>query len=313
MARVSQILQVMSQLSPQAHPARLALFNYLQNFIPQVENLSVEDVERFYRRALSFPHWRENKKELLEQTELFLNRVSDKISLSLAVGSIRQMVESPEFELQREADLSDIVSRFLESRMEPGSQYRLITIPGHRLLAIVLRRSGAVQVRMFTNWTTLRGGVLIPLIDDLTLCYSPTLELVSNEIHHMELNPNTTCRFGINENGCTGVLIRGYTFQRYEVLNGGAVDKHPELAFPLKKLEGYFIQKKDDPVYQQITEMLEKSSKLLAAGQPGAVGFALNALEQARHAHDTMFANDRMLGLVIRELSDKVDAKVASP
>ena len=311
MARVSQILQVMSTMSPQAHPARLALFNYLQNFIPQVENLTVEDVERFYRRALSFPHWRENKKELLEQTELFLHRVSDKISLSLAVASIRKMVESPEFELQREEDLHDIVSRFLESRMEPGSQYRLMTIPGHRLLAVTLRRNGSIHVRMFSNWTTLRAGVLIPLIDDLSLNYSPTLELVPNEIHHVELNPNTTCRFGMNETGCTGVLIRGYTFQRYEVLNGGALDRYPELAFPLKKLEGYYIQRKDDPVYQQITELLEKSSKLLAAGQPGAVGFALNALEQARHAHDTLFANDRMLGLVIRELSDKVDAQMA--
>ena len=310
MARVAQILQVMSNMSPQAHPARLALFNYLQNFIPQVENLTPEELERFFRRCLNFPHWRANKKELLEQTEVILRRVGDQMTLSLAVNSVCQMVESPEFELSRESDVKDVVSRFLEPRLEGGSQYRLVSIPGHRVMAIVLNRDRSVQVRVFSNWGCLRAGVIIPLLDDLFLSYNPHLDLISNTIHHVEINPNTSCRFGINENGCTGLLIRGYTFQRYEVLSGGAIDKHPELAFPLKKLESYFIHRRDDPVYQQITDMLEKSSKLLADGKPGAVGFAMNALDQARHAHENLFANDRLLGLVIRELSDKVDARL---
>jgi hypothetical protein len=311
MARVSQILQVMATLSPQGHPARLALFNYLQNFIPQVENLTAEDMERFYRRCFGFTHWRSNKRELLEQTEIFLAKVGEHISLSLETKQVRKLVESPEFELQREEDVKDIISRFLERRIEGSSQYRLISIPGHRVMAVILNPDRSVQVRMFSNWSCLRAGVLVPLVDDLCLSYTPGLELVPNLIHHIEINPNTSCRFGVNENGCTGVLIRGYTFQRYEVLNGGPLDKHPELAFPLKKLEGFFVQKKDDPVYQQITELLDKSSRLLAHGEPGAVGFALNALEQARHAHENLFANDRMLGLVIRELSDKVDNHIS--
>lgn len=311
MARVSQILQVMSQLSPQAHPARLALFNYLQNFIPQVENLGAEEIERFIRRCLAFTHWRTNKHELLDQTELFLGKVAEQMTLSLPVKAVRKVAESPEFELQREDDIKDVVSRFLEQRLEAGHQYRLMPIPGHRILAVILNRDRTIQVRVFSNWVCIRAGILVPLIDDICLYYDPQLELVANLIHHIDINPNTTCRFGLNEKGCTGVLIRGYTFQRYDVLNGGAIDKHPELAFPLKKLEGFYVQRRDEPVYQQITELLEKSSKMLADAQPGAVGFAMNALEQARHAHENLFANDRMLGLVIRELSDKVDAKLA--
>lgn len=310
MARVSDILKTMSELRPDAHPARLALFNYLQNFIPQAESLGPLDLERFVRRCLHFSHWRENKAELLEQVGVLLTATAARMPLSMDWDSVVNACGAPEWELHRDHDVQSVLNRYLQGQSQTA-QVRMLKVSNHRTMTIALMPDRSVQVRIFSHWFCLREGLIVPLLDDLVLNYGPNLELVPQWIHQIEVNPNTTCRFGVNQAGCTGVLIRGYTFQRYEILNGGPIESHPELVYPLRKLEGHFIQKRDDPVYQQITELLEKSSKLLADGKPGSLGFAMNALEQARHAHENLFASDRMLALVIRELSDKIDARMA--
>lgn len=304
MITIGEALHILSSQGLPTRPEPLALFNFLLNYCETTEPLTSVAFEQFFRRAYSYPHWRENKAELIKAAEEAvrqLNRQAANACLDpeamLAAG------HSQVIEIERLVDLKEMLSRHIESQIHKGDRYRLLSQPGQRVLAILLLQTGTLRLSLYTNWGTLRAGRIIPLIDDMHVTYSPQLELASQQMQHLELAPNIVCRWKVSDNGYHGHILRGYTLQRFELLNGGPITNYPNLFYPLKRLEQYFINRKSDPLYVEITSLLEKASALLQSAHPEAQKFAQSTLKRAQAAYEHIFTEDRLMGLLIRDLT----------
>jgi hypothetical protein len=148
----------------------------------------------------------------------------------------------------------------------------------------------------------IREGELTPLHMDFTLFYTPELILHSNMIQNIELGPHTAARFRTLPDGIHGHIVRGYTFQRFATMDGGGLHKYPVLFYPLKRLEQFFVNRKTDPMYIELTNLLEKALDLMSQNHPEGLKFAEAALERGRLALEHIFPDDKLVRLLINNL-----------
>jgi hypothetical protein len=286
-------------LNDSSSPGVVALGNYLLHYCDEAAPVTSQVLDQFFRRALSFNFWRERQLQLSSTVEKALSETISALSVEPYMASAQLQV----IEIARMTDLKEMLTRYLEGQIEEGRQFRMLSLPGQRVLALMLLPSGVLRVSLFTNLATLRAGKIVPLLDDMHLVYSPSLEIAADQVYHIEVANSVCCRFTVNHNGYSGYFIRGYTFQRFEPFDGGPLNTNPNLFYPLRRLEQFFVSRDTDPFYQYITQSIEKAAVLLRQGDPEGVGFARNTIEEAQTAHELIFVEDKLLGLLIRDLT----------
>jgi len=85
-------------------------------------------------------------------------------------------------------------------------------------------------------------------------------------------------------------------------MDGGNLHRYPVLFYPLKRLEQFFINRKSDPMYIELTGLLEKALELMNTGHPEAFKFANAAMERGRLALEHIFPDDKLVRLLINNL-----------
>ncbi len=257
MASVTDFKQFLSKKVPERQSEHKALYNYLHSFCHKEQKLTADLFTDFYRKALLFPYW-QGRFDFLQQTvkaELasfnkFYYSAEGSVLHQQAVITHRQLVA-----VQKQTDRVKIVEFFLQSGISKGDKVCALPWEQERVLGLVLRCDGNLDVFSFGPLSLLVRGKLEPLSPLSELYYSPQYELRPGYKHIIEdFNLNFT-HFTIKEDIATGRHSRDFCFQPSELFKKNIKDMD-NLFCLLKKTESLFIQPKSDPHYKQLIHCL---------------------------------------------------------
>ena len=318
MMDVTSLAQHIVNLDPAKDAARLCFYNYLKNLCEANQPITAQLLNAFYTRALMFSHWQENRVQLFEQTQACLlsyananseisSSVFSELQKSWQVGEIETLlIHNPE-------NLIALVKKSLEKELSASEKVKVIADQAGNAIALILNSSKASNVKLrvsvYPPVTKLVKGELSPLSSELTLQYDQGLQLAPNLLQQVDVGAHTTARFKVDTEGAKGVLIRGYTFSRYAVMDGGSLHKYPTVFYALKRLEQFFIDRQTDPMYVELTQLLEKAIELLGQGHESAEKFAKHAYERGQLALEQIFPDDKLVQLLINNLEKTLALK----
>lgn len=311
MAHVTALAQHILTLEPDKDAARLCFYHYLKNLCEPTEPVNSELLNRFYCRALTFSHWQQNKLRLFQETGAILHHFqeTEQNTLPIAEVFLPDQIQVVPAETTRTLEL--VIGRFVEKMASPYDQFRIVPEGDDKMVAITLQGDRSLRVTVYPKVLAIREGELLPLCQDFTLFYTADLQIHPMAHHQIEVGPHTAARFRYGPDGIQGTIIRGYTFQKYSAMDGGGLHRHPILFYPLKRLEQFFVNRKSDPMYIELTGLLEKALELLNGGHPEAFKFAGAAFERGRLALEHIFPDDKLVRLLINNLEKSLALEMA--
>lgn len=287
--------------------ARLAFYHFLKNLCEPGEPLTTVVLERFFRRALGHAHWNQHKNELFAEVNACLQHFSNQHNEALPLPPFSSPADIQVLKAESLRTLERVLEDWLGRNQSPTDQVRMVKVgeDGFAVLRLALDRS--FSVFLFDRWLALQEGRLTPLTDEIGLSYLPNLTLDPSFVQQIEVAPHTTARFRVaaDENQkptVYGLATRGFTFQKIGSFDGGDVHRHPMLFYPLKRIEQLFVNRQTDPLYTELTGLLEKASELVAQKHSEAIKFAEAALERGHLAFEHVFIDDRFLRLQLENL-----------
>lgn len=309
MAHATALAQHILSLEPEKDAARLCFYNYLKNLCEATEFVNSELLNRFYFRALVFPFWQKNKDHLFNETALILQSFQKENLEILPVDSAIDPRSIQIIQVDNYRNFEFVVTKHLSSFL--NSNEKLSTLPENhhnpsQLIAFVLHSDRTLNVKVFPLVAVLCDGEVSPLCHDFTLTYRSDLSLHSEIAHQLDLGNESSARFRVTHEGVFGTVVTGHMFQRSALLDGGNLRKYPALFYAIKRLEQFFVDRKTDLTYTELTALLEKAVDLLNERHPEAGKFAKAALERGRLAYDHIYSNDRLLQLLITNLEKTI-------
>ena len=295
--------------------ARLALLNFLINFYEPNAKLDAKLFENFYQQALGFSFWQENWAHLTTQVKFCATQIAKKtrsaqIPMEWLNGELLQPVR-----IQNPQNLTSLIYKYLEKTLNPASQFKIIKSEEDYWLAVILDETQKLSVKIFGDTFILSDAELIPASRDFQISYNSELLLTENFYQHIPIGPHTSARFRMTERGVVGRILRGYTFQKFDDINGGTIAQYASVFYPFKKFEQLYINLKTDPFYNEMIAALEQSTELLQKSDLNlnrssrAIAQAENSLQKAKQASEAIFPNDKMLSLLISNLEKTLALK----
>jgi hypothetical protein len=302
MVTVSLLAQYLLKLDPQKNVGRISFYHFLKNFCDINDRLTADTVQGFYRRALGFQYWQTHQDALGQIVEQDLLAFEQQVALPFQVQELRHPHKMQIVALKHERDAAAILTSALSESLRHGERLKVLPYGEGRWMVLKLALSGMLEVEVYSSLAVIENQKLVPLAPLTKLSYSSQLDLMPQTVHWTETAALTTTRFHILDNGIQGQMIRGYTFQKYETLQGGDLNQHAELFLALKKMERLFVQAETDPFYQELVSLLEKSYNMLAARHPEAQRMAEAAIAKGQQALKTVFPNDKLLLLLVTNI-----------
>jgi hypothetical protein len=313
MLKVGQLLKFVSDLNPQNTPARLAFFNFLKGYALPDENLSKELIEQFFNYSLDYPHWAANKVQLGHEVHFLLDNFNGFYQQKFDLTPIRFPQSMQLIEIENTPDLLDAVSCHLRTLCGEKDKFRLLNDQNKRIVVILLREDKSIEIRTYDKKFTIRDGILEPLRKDLALYYNSRLELSEEHLHKIEVAPYITAQFTVNGERVSGQLLRGYVYQKLLELKNEPLKEQPRLFFPIKRLEQFFVDRRTDPYYNDISNQLERTCALIQQGDNEALKWSSMILGKAETALDNIFIGDKLLTLLVRDLRHAMSASKYLP
>jgi hypothetical protein len=307
MAHVTALAQHILALEPDKDAARLSFYHYLKNLCEASEPVNSDLLNRFYCRALQFPHWQENKTQLFDEVGSILQQFQDKYRIQVSLDEVVRPKDLQVVPIENLRTVELVISRFFAKTLAQGEQFRVVQEGADRIVGLVLQRDRSLHVTVFPKVLAIREGDLTPLNLDFTLFYTPELTLYPQATQLVEVGAHASVRFRYMPDGIHGTAVRGYTFQRYAVMDGGPLHKYPALFYPLKRLEQLFVNRTTDPMYVELTGLLEKAIELIAQGHPEGAKFAEAALDRGCLALEHIFPDDRLVRSLILNLEKTLE------
>jgi hypothetical protein len=303
---VSKAAKHILTLSPQHDAATLAIYHYLKNCRNLSEPLSAELFNDFFRRALSFCYWRQNREILTTKSQEVLSDLS-KVGCGVDHRDLLMPDSMQVVPIDQLKDLAEIATKFFRKRFAKG-EFRMVRTPKSDLLAIIKNKSHTITVYQLNSMTLVNKGALEPLCLDRKIEYGSDLEILKeSSTNHIQASENMSIRFSRADDGFYATIIRGYTFQKIRDFKGIALNRAPELFYALKQLEGSFINRSTDPFYTEIITLLEQARTLLETSHPSRLRLAEAAVERGENCLRLVFPGDKVLELLIHEVTNALN------
>lgn len=302
MLKVGQLIKFVSDLNPQNTPTRLCFFNFLRGYGAPEQELTPEFIDLFFAYCMDYPHWATNKNPLGHEVQFLLENFNGFYQQKFDLSPIHFPQFSQLIEIEQFSDLVELVQEYLKTQYAAGDKIRIVSDQNKRAIAIILKEDRSLDVRTFDKKFTVRQGKLVPLRRDLGLFYTPELELDPSKTQKIEVAPYITAQFKVQNDRVTGQLIRGYVFQKLLELKNDPLKEQTRLLYPIKRLEQFFLDRRSDPFYQDLTSQLERTCALVQQGNSEALKWSSIVLNQAETALENVFLGDKLLALLIKDL-----------
>lgn len=255
--------------------------------------------------SLMHEHWQENASNLSQELQYILQHYNETYRLD---WNMKDFV-LPDFwqvvKVKNSIEGIFIFEKWLEKQTSPDDKTRVFYTKDKSYLVLLQRPSGDVDLIQASPLMLIQKGELQPLCLAVQLHYNQDLELKPNVTQYLQMDPHNYLRFRAEKKQIHGMAIRGYIFQN-KLEPKGKLNEFPEIYYPLKKVEQYFIDRKSDPDYQELVQVLEKSLELYKLNHPEAQSFGTAALERGRSALENIFVNDNIIQALVDQLVQEV-------
>jgi len=308
MLKVGQLIRFVAGLNPQNTPAKLSFYNFLRGFPHPDDALTPELIELFFIYCMDYPHWAANKNQLSNEVQYLLENFNTFYQQKFDLSKIRFPQTMQLLEIERPADLEDVLMIFLKRQYSEADKIRIVNDQNKRMVALVLHEDRSLTVRVFDKKFTIRDGHLEPLRKDLALYYNANLELSPDHKQKIEVAPYIVAEFKVKNDKVDGALLRGYVYQKLLEFKGESLKEQTRLLYPIKRLEQFFIDRRTDPYYQDLISQLERTLALIQQGDREALNWSAMIMNQAETALENVFTGDKLLTLLVRDLRHTSDS-----
>ncbi len=305
MNTTTHLARHMLSFQPNKDAARLCLYHFLIHHCDKDTPLSPELFERFCRMALLHEHWQEHAVSLSQELQYILQHYNETYMLD---WSMKDFVFPDHWQvvpIKNSIEGIQIFEKWAQANTEEGSKNRVFYTRDKNYILLNQAPTGHVTVTHSTPLMLIQQGELKPLSMSIQLQYNDQLELKSGITQYLKVDSSSYARFRVDGKNLKGMIIRGYIFQNKAEPNG-RVNQFPEIYYPLKSLEQYYIDKKSDPDYQELVQALEKSLELFRLNHPEADSFGEAALERGRDALENVFINDNVIQALVDQLAQEM-------
>lgn len=281
----------------------VTLANFLNYLCDSDESITPQLINRFYNRSLIFSEWQQNFESLHIATSVAIRNFCDATGFDFKFADVIEPGQMQIIPLSQKKVRERLMERFLESELSDADQFRIFEDRNGRSVAILRLQNRSVRAITFPNFGALIDAEVVPLCTDFALSYSPTLELENGAAQNLQLNSHTHARFKLSTpQSLSGAIVRGFNFDPVKVLTNTILIKEPELFYPVKHLEHFFIDRNSDAVYLELISSLSHAIDLVLTEASEAVPFAQEVLERSRFAWEQIFPDDKPLQVQVQSL-----------
>lgn len=303
MNTVLQLARHILQFQPEKDAARLCFYHFLIHHCEPNESVDARLLDKFNRHVLQFEHWRTNKSKLVQEVQYALQHFAQSYQLRLG---FQDMTLPDRWQVVCVENPVDCL-KLLERHLPKNANSRLVSHTPSQFLHLQQHEDGSLSVTQLNNLFIINSqGLLEPLNTDISLHYDANLHLQYKRLQYVEVAPNILARFMILGDGMHGALLRGYVFQKVEEFQGGRVTDHSQVFYAIKRMEQRYVDRQSDPMYVELTRILEKAVELLNIRHPEALSFSKVALERGEQALENIFSDDNMVRLLTQTLRQAI-------
>lgn len=302
MNTTTHLARHMLAFSPNKDAARLCLYHYLIHHCDPDTPLTPQLFENFCRTALVHEHWQENSISLSQELQYILQHYNETYMLDYSMTDFTFPDHWQVVNIKNSIEGIYIYEKWLEKNAPEGSQSRVIFTKDRQYLVLIKHPNDEVEVIHGSPAMLISKGELQPLSMDIRLNYDKDLRLIPNKTQYLKVDKHSYARFRLQHRKISGMIIRGYIFQNHQEPNG-QINEYPQIYYPLKKVEQYYVDRKTDPDYQELVDALEKACELIKLNHPEARNFGTAALERGQSALDNIFVNDNVIQALVDQLT----------
>lgn len=298
---INQVATKLLSLDPQAHPARLAFYNFLKNFCRLDSDFNSETLDRFYDFAMLFQQWRSNPQSLGEAIAIDLKAIA---GMDLT-GSFLNSLHAHQIQwvdIEQDRDFEVMLQAEAKILKERGECIRHISFGKDELLRIRVNESAGKIIIEIKPRLGFINGTQVNLVRPSTqLTYTLDLELYPREVQVIRVSPLKFARFTTDNDEFLVSILQGASFSKTDT-HTGRLEDYPELFWALKKLEKHFINPVTDSSYLVTLEECEEALVALKKFHPNRELIAGQALKKAEMYLESVFPNDKALNSLISQL-----------
>lgn len=285
----------------------VAFLNFLNSFCDFNEYWRPTIVTDFFLECLVYPHWQQNRDRLRNDLQRYLVDIQQKAKLDLKLEDVQWVTELQVITVDNLKDQQELLQEHITQRLykEKKPKFRFIQDKEHVLVILLDEATKQLEIRLFDHRFTVRNGHLVPLRDQYRLLFDQSLNLLEGIPFSIELGPFIRAKFIVQQGLYEFYATRGYLFQRFQVASRLPCENIPRLFYPLKRLESYFLKKETNPLYIGLTQELERANHQLRLKEPLSAREVMDILVRGRNALEFVFTEDKLLGLMIKELESK--------
>lgn len=285
---------------PQNNPSALATYNYIKYFENYEANLDTDFFQRMKQRLFSFNYWQQEKKQLykfwLETLKAYDSQSPLDQSPEKLIGQHWQIIN-----LYNSKDLFDCLKR----NVTQNTNQRIL-VKDKFVAAVQRQENEELLVSRFGTGFYIENGQLVQLSPNTQLHYTVDLNLSYAKSQLLSLSNNSFARFKVSTKSYSGLILRGYCLQKHRSFQIEKLEEYSDLFYAKKRFESHFIDKTTDPFYLEVSDLIEKSIELLQNRSPEARSTGYKALKKGQEALDHIFQDDKLLRLLLKELSNQL-------
>ena len=300
MSSVTHFTQYLSKKLLEKNKEQTTIYNYLRCFCLDEEKLTLNLFEKLYRKALLFPHWQNYlttlQKSLIEELKGFAKLY---YPLDFDLAELNSAGQWQWLTIQKEESLIEIVEQYLKDKASTGDRVKALSLEKNRVLGLVLKFDGHLEVLSFGPLALIYQGKIEPLTSLSHLHYSSQYELNPAYKQIIEDLNSNFIHFTITTEKVTGYQCQSFCFKESMNFKQKNIKKIEPLFCLLKKTENLFIQAKSDPYYQTLIQSLHNHYRhILTNSASDSCLETEEILCQAKKALKDLYPQDRLLFLL---------------
>lgn len=309
METILEVIEKLKKLENTKNPVVLAFSNYLKHYKSPGSNFDLHCLEGFCRRAYSFEYWRKEMPNFQDHLKRILGYVfTDSQCRELSKSIFLQSLQL--IQIQNKKDLLPIIDKYAASK---EVSYRHVDLNSTDVLVIYTWKNGNKALQVLNPTCFINEAGLSPLTTDEIIYYDANLEILPFTLNQADLGSFQNILFEKNYQNIRIKVLRGYTLQCVEEKMIQNLQEHSKLFYCLKRFESLLVGKDNHPLYEELTQLLEDSLKLLHSKDPRALRLAYTALERGKNAVENIFPNDKLLQLLLKEVATNLQNALEGP
>lgn len=301
MTNIGSLVQFLLKKQPPENQARLALYHYLKNLKDLSDPLNRMIIQEFFLRSLGHQYWQDHRDLLAQSVLADLSEFQQTHNTGFDLHELLWPNKTQVIFIEDFDNFFSLLKKYVEREKEASTKYQMIKLPNNKVLVLLLESAGTLTCRVYGQLVYLRDGELTPLPPETHLHYNSRMELAEKTPQLLTSSLMTFCQFALIGDECAGVRLKGFTYQKEEVITGTLLQR-PDLFYPIKSLERFFIKPESDPFYSELTRILEKANELLKTAHPDQEKIAQEAYKRGNMALKNIFPDDKLLHLLVSNL-----------